>query len=372
MDLNQLIKKLEKDALSNCEIAYLMERLKRPEPDSELNEILGKAWKDAERENIELDSDDIFKKVLEQIIEKNEGYLEPSKSGIVSAKRKTPLGKYRDLTLIFVRYAAVILLSFGLFCLIKPFSTKPSAIQYLSQSQSVEVPYGSKSKVELPDGSIVILNSGSRLSYTTDGFNSEKRNVNLEGEGFFNVVKDSVKPFYVRTQGMLVKVLGTTFNLKSYSDETTEEATLVNGSLQIYVGAGLNEKGEALLLRPNDKAVFNKLESEPVKQKISSVSIPEARVELRAVELQNDSKMEQVISWKNNRLIFDNEPFETLLIKIERWYDVNFIVNYPELRYARFSGKFDKETVEQVMNALASITPFHFEISRNQITIMKK
>jgi ferric-dicitrate binding protein FerR (iron transport regulator) len=80
-------------------------------------------------------------------------------------------------------------------------------------------------------------------------------------------------------------------------------------------------------------------------------------VTLRAVNLQPSSKIEQTVSWKEDKLIFDNEPFSNLVIKIERWYNVKIEVSYQELNSARFTGKFDKETLEQVLNALVTVTP---------------
>jgi len=370
MDLYKLIKKLEEGSLSQSETSYLLKLMGTDEPEQEMKDLLQKMWDESREDNREINSKWLYNKIISTVSVSRVGFVSNQDRGLGSVGSSFFLEKLKEFRMPFFRYAIVLVISFGLFWLIQPFPVTKKTSSLSIQFQSVEVPYGSKSKVELPDGSVVILNSGSKLSYNSDGFNSEKRSVSLEGEGFFNVKKDSTKPFYVNTKGMLVKVLGTTFNLKAYPDEITEEATLVKGSVQIFAGTELKETGIGILLKPNDKAIFNKIEKQSSIQRPSSKADKLVEeVKLQTLELQNESKMEQVISWKNDRLIFDNEPFGTLLIKIERWYDVHFQVLYPELNNARFTGKFDKETVEQVLNALASITPFHFEIRKNQITI---
>jgi ferric-dicitrate binding protein FerR (iron transport regulator) len=236
----------------------------------------------------------------------------------------------------------------------------------------MEVPYGSKSRIVLPDGSVVNLNSGSSLKYSSSDFNSGSRSVLLTGEGFFSVTKDSKRPFYVTTPGIKVKVLGTTFNVKAYPDENIEEATLVSGMVEIYASSDKTEKGKPIVLKPNQRAVFLKSENSFLTSDSAMVSPVTTPVKLKTINLQSSSMTEQTISWKENKLIFDNEPFSSLLIRIERWYDVKIEVNYPELNSARFTGKFDKETLEQVLNALVTVTPFNYNIKQNLITISKK
>jgi len=240
------------------------------------------------------------------------------------------------------------------------------------QTTRVEVPYGSKSRVVLPDGSVVNLNSGSSLTYSISEFDSVNRSVFLIGEGFFNVAKNAERPFYVTTHGMKLKVLGTTFNVKAYPDENTEEATLVSGKVEIYSSSDKIESGKPIVLKPNQVAIFDKLKNNLhsfSKTDLTSTEI--IPVELRAVNSQPAIKIDQTISWKENMLTFDNENFNDLIVKIERWYDVKIVVNDPELKSVRFTGRFDKETIEQVFNALVTIVPFNYTIKQNRITISK-
>ncbi len=227
--------------------------------------------------------------------------------------------------------------------------------------------------VVLPDGSVVNLNSGSSLTYSISDFDSVNRSVFLIGEGFFNVAKNAKRPFYVNTHGMKLKVLGTTFNVKAYPDENTEEATLVSGKVEIYASSDKMESGKPVVLKPNQIAIFDKSKNNLhsfSKTDLTSTEIVPAK--LRAVNSQPALKTNQTISWKENMLTFDNENFNDLIVKIERWYDVKIVVNDPELLSVRFTGRFDKENIEQVLNALVTIAPFNYTIKQNLITISKK
>jgi ferric-dicitrate binding protein FerR (iron transport regulator) len=176
----------------------------------------------------------------------------------------------------------------------------------------------------------------------------------------------------VNTFGIKLKVLGTTFNIKAYPDENTEEATLISGSVEIYAQSDKSEKEKPIVLKPNQSALFVKSVNIFHTKDSTNIFSPENEpVKLRTATLQPSLKVEEKISWKENRLVFDNEQFSSLVVKIERWYNVKITVNYPELNEARFTGKFDKETLEQVLNDFITITPFKYKIKQNLITISK-
>jgi ferric-dicitrate binding protein FerR (iron transport regulator) len=241
-----------------------------------------------------------------------------------------------------------------------------------TQITRVEVPYGSKSRVVFPDGSVVTLNSGSILKYSDSDFDSLSRSVFITGEGFFNITKDPSRPFYVNTPGIKLKVLGTTFNVKAYPEDNIEEATLVSGKIEIYASSDKTESGKTIVLKPNQSAVFVKSGNNFHSLNNIDQSDPKiTHVKLKTVNLQSSSKTEQIISWHDSKLVFDNESFSNIVTIIERWYDVKILVNYPELLSVRFTGKFDKETLEQVLNALKTINPFNYTIKQNQVTISK-
>lgn len=91
----------------------------------------------------------------------------------------------------------------------------------------------------------------------------------------------------------------------------------------------------------------------------------------KAIKVEENVKTDLSTAWKDNEFVFDNERFEDLVKKVERWYDVEIELNYPGLNDARFSGKFDKETIEQAIKALTFVTPFQYTIEKNKILIYK-
>ncbi len=365
MQIEKLIKEFYLGTLSNEELTFLLDYLKEEEPQHEISGIYQNKWDESAGFNKKIESERIYNQIVKTI-----GIPEGKMiSATGSSKEILFIGKFR----LVMRYAAVFILAFGLSWLVHLyFWNRTAAPPIADQIQRMEVPYGSKSRVVLPDGSVVNLNSGSSLKYSSSDFNSANRSVLLTGEGFFSVTKDSARPFYVITPGIKVKVLGTTFNIKAYPDENIEEATLVSGMVEIYASSDKTEKGKSIVLKPNQKAVFLKSKNDFLTSDTGMVSPSVIPVKLKTVDLQPSSRTEQTISWKENKLIFDNEPFSSLVIRIERWYDVKILVNDPELNSARFTGKFDKETLEQVLNAFVTVTPFNYNIKQNLITISKK
>jgi transmembrane sensor len=366
MQIGDLINKSYLGTLTKEEMAFLLNYLKDKEPQHEILSYYQEIWDEAGKCNDYIDSKSIYDKIVKDVSFSGVGL----KSVTGSPERLGSSGYIRA----FMRYAAVFVFAFGLFWLTQLLLMKKTITPHITVAEQitrVEVPYGSKSRVVFTDGSVVNLNSGSSLKYSSSDFSSVSRSVFLTGEGFFNVTKDTARPFYVNTTGIKLKVLGTTFNVKAYPDENTEEATLVSGKVEIYSSSDKAEKEKPLVLKPNQKAVFLKSTNNFLTNDSGMISPISTSVKLKAVHLQPSSKTEQTISWKENKLIFDNEPFSSLVIRIERWYNVKIVVDYPELNSARFTGKFDKETLEQVLNALVTVTPFNYYIKQNLITISK-
>ena len=368
MQIEKLVEKFYLESLTDEEMVFLLSYLKEKEPQHEILSYYQEVWDKA----LELDGNIDSKSVYDKIV--NEVGL--SGTGLKAVTESPDRLGFKVYVRAFMRYAAVFVVAFGLFWLTQSIFTKKAATSQMALKKEptrVEVPYGSKSKVVLPDGSVVNLNSGSSLTYSFSDSDSVNRSVFLIGEGFFNIAKDAKRPFYVNTQGMKLKVLGTAFNVKAYPDENSEVATLVSGKVEIYASSDKMESGKPVVLKPNQIAIFDKSKDNPHSfRTIDLISTEIVPVKLRAVNSQPALKTNQTISWKENTLTFDNENFSELIVKIQRWYDVKIVVNDPELLSVRFTGKFDKENIEQVLNALVSLAPFNYTIKHNLITISKK
>jgi ferric-dicitrate binding protein FerR (iron transport regulator) len=281
----------------------------------------------------------------------------------------------------FLRYAAIFIFAFGLTWFLKP---APQIVTSHVKSHyfNIKVAYGSKTTIELPDSSVVVLNSGSTLSYP-DKFETESRTVMLKGEAFFEVTKNAHRPFYVKTKDVTIRVWGTKFNVKSYPDENTSETTLVSGLVEIMqnntVKGKTNKSAASIFLKPNQKAIFSRKMSslelkEPPKDQ------PEERIKaepsipiqlITKIAVQDQSKTDIDIAWKNDKLILNNDRFADIIKKLERWYNVEITLQNPSLADVRFSAKFDHESIADVLYALNIIEPFHYEIKKNIISILK-
>jgi ferric-dicitrate binding protein FerR (iron transport regulator) len=299
-----------------------------------------------------LDSDEAYKKIRQKL---KTNKSEPESSGNHSLS-------------FFLRIAAIFVLGFGLSWLLHDGLNKKTGIVEIAGYQKVIVPYGSKTKLELPDGTRVTLNSGSTLKYPVQ-FGGKTRNVYLDGEAYFDVKKDKTRPFFVNTSGIHIKVLGTSFNVKSYPEEKTVETTLITGSVQIFSDKDSRSAESPVLLKPNQKAVY--IKSSGLLSDNTRPDIPkdDTKPKIEPIHVESVVKTEPLTAWKDNRLEFDNELFRDVIVKMERWYNVEITMNTAALYKARFSGKFDKENVEQAMKALVVVTPFHYEINKNKITI---
>lgn len=210
---------------------------------------------------------------------------------------------------------------------------------------------GQKEKVVLPDLSTVTLNGSSSLTYDKGWDSAEKREVHLEGEAYFDVVKNTDKPFIVHASKLKIKVLGTSFNVKSYKEDDLVETTLVEGKVAIENGRNKRPDAQDVILTPNQKAVFSKISEEII---------------LTEVEAAYHT------SWKSGKLIFEDEPFGEIVKDLERWYGVKIKLSKETSRQCRFRVKIEEESIKEVLDLFKSTTDLTYTIEGNQITIKGK
>ncbi len=200
---------------------------------------------------------------------------------------------------------------------------------------------GEQIQVQLPDGSHVFLNAASSLKYPTSFAKSDKRRVVLTGEGYFEVAKDKTHPFVVESRGQQVEVLGTHFNINSYADEREVKTTLQEGSVRIT---------------PFPTATFNKLN--PIMLK------PGEQASLTASNVQiNQADVNEALAWKNGDFIFNNEDLASIMRKVEKWYNVEFIYNKKTFKNLKIWGKVARsKNISSVLNALELTGKLKFKI----------
>jgi ferric-dicitrate binding protein FerR (iron transport regulator) len=224
---------------------------------------------------------------------------------------------------------------------------------------------GSKTQIQLPDGSIVWLNASSNLTYGKD-FGKDLREVNLVGEAFFDVVKDPAHPFIIHTKVIDVKVLGTEFNVKAYPNDAYTETSLIRGRVEVTVK---NRPGEKHYLNPNEKVtVANNILNEQPQTTAKSPTI----IATQPLTYSHADSTIIETSWVENKLIFqENETFKDVALKMERWYGVHISFADEEVAKIRPFGSFTNETISQALDALRETFQFNYKMNGNEITISK-
>ena len=249
---------------------------------------------------------------------------------------------------------------------------KVLAVDKIAQSE-ISTRSGSRTKIQLPDGSSVWLNGGSKLIYDNNHFGEKLREVTLTGEGYFDVVKNKDKPFIIHANNINIKVIGTAFNVKAYPGEKTTETSLIRGSIEVTI----DDRKEKIMMKPNDKLIIGNdavpLENGDMNaKKIGSIVVDSTFMLLSHLTTGIDESTIVETAWVENKLVFDKETFEEVALKMERWYGVSINIADVKLKLQRLTGTFEKETIAEALMALQIATPnFKYKINNQNIIIFK-
>lgn len=239
-------------------------------------------------------------------------------------------------------FAASVALLVGLFVSFLLFFQFPSTKTYTY----VETPSGQKSHIILPDGTKVWLNSGSKIAYSSD-YNKHLRFVKLTGEAFFDVVHNSQHPFIVNTGKVDVKDLGTAFDIRAYSNDSSIEVSLLRGSVSLKASYDQTQIG---MLRPNQKATINK------SNLLCSVS---------------DCNASDDNIWINNQLKFEGENTEEMFKQLDRWFGVNIATdNAPNNKQYWLTLK--TESLTETLQLINKISPICYTINGEEVHVKFK
>lgn len=225
----------------------------------------------------------------------------------------------------FLKVAAIIIfvlsISISTYYIYSEFNSRNNELSY-----ETIVPHGSQSKIILPDGTVAWLNSGSTLKYN-NSYGNENRTVHLTGEGYFEVQKNPKKPFLVYANKIKVKVLGTVFNVRAYSDETSIEVNLLEGKVDILLDQA--HSPQIISLLPNEKMVFNKHDNT-----ITSCKTDAARS----------------ATWTTGKLCFVDASLEDISKDLERRFDIQIVIKSQRIKDELFSGSLDlNQPVEKIL-----------------------
>lgn len=219
-----------------------------------------------------------------------------------------------------------------------------SGTETTAEQNTITTPNGGQWQIKLPDGSQVWLNAASSLTFPTSFTHGINRIVKLSGEGYFEVAKDATHPFIVISGDQRVEVLGTHFNISSYADDPSVKTTLLEGRVKV----SLIGNATPMFLRPGEQSVAkgNQLE-------VKSVDTEEA------------------LAWRNGYFQFDDEPVNSIMRKLSRWYDVD--VKYEgNISDEGLNGRVSRnKNISQVIKALEATQTVHFRLEGRRITVMK-
>lgn len=213
----------------------------------------------------------------------------------------------------------------------------------ISVSQSIETPSGKTYKIVLEDGTKVWMNAMSSISFPST-FRRDYREVSVQGEVYFEVAHDSQRPFRVRSNNQLIEVLGTKFNVNSYSTEDGIVTTLLEGSVRLKAEEYIQQ------LRPNQQAVLRD-NGRPYDVKRVDAST--------------------VVAWTNGYLQFRDQPLSEILRKATRWYEVDLDLD-PTLARQRYTMKFDQRSSIDELLRLLDDAGFYSALKNNVLVVRQK
>jgi len=216
-------------------------------------------------------------------------------------------------------------------------------VAYVTKSN----PAGQKTTIFLEDGSKVMLNAASTLTYP-EHFTPAERRLQLEGEAFFEVAKDAERPFTVVAHGMATTALGTSFNIRAYEDENNISIALATGKVKVE-SSETSAHAEVYQLLPGESLTYDialeKYKKEPFDPKAQ-------------------------LAWKDGIIYFHEASFQHVIDKLSRWYGVSFAIeNQPEQSW-KYTGEFSKENLENVLLSISYAKQFDFKIDDNTVKIV--
>jgi ferric-dicitrate binding protein FerR (iron transport regulator) len=238
----------------------------------------------------------------------------------------------------------LILAGLGVYLAQQRSAVNPASVEDRTAWVEKSNPWGQKSTVFLSDGSEVKLNAGSTIRYQHH-FTNNERKIYLEGEAFFKVMRDTLRPFRVVSRGIITEALGTSFNIEAYNAEDQLNISLVSGKVAV---------------RPEDPGFQNVLldPGESVNFSISNQQL-----------LKNSFNEDEVLAWTNGILLFKNASESEVIDKLQKWYGVEFEIENASTKLWSFTAEFNNKSLENVLLSIGFTMDFRFRIENDKVSI---
>ena len=285
--------------------------------------------------------------VLLNILKGEASGLPPQKS------LEAPAGSFKGLHSTFMRLAGVMLIlvvALAVYFNLREKTPGHTPVKYITK----ENPRGQKSQISLPDGTVLWLNSESRIRYP-ERFTTTHRVVDLEGEAFFEVASEPDRPFTVSMGNLEVMALGTSFNISAFPGDKNIAVSLVAGKVLVK---------ESIRDDDHQKRYFEEIELVPGEKLL--YYFEDFSVQKGYYDFKTD------IIWKDGTIYFDNASYEEVKMKLERWFNVKLVVRNGVGKPWHFSGEFERESLDRILTRIGFVKNFEFEKRDHEVIITYK
>lgn len=340
--LKQLLDKFLTDTCSEAEMEELLKLFKKAENEPGIKELLDDYWfqlSEVETEDIAEDKDKWFKEIYSQAITR-EGVMVNNKQ----QWKKSGLFSYNNKSSQWLKVAAILVMSFCLSLFYYMLSSDNPENEVVFELKTSGL--GERVQFTLPDGTRVQLNSGSRLEYPVP-FSETSREVHLEGEAYLIVERDEDRPFLVYTPEMITRVLGTSFNIRSYPEDEQVIVAVSSGKVAVSENDMLDSE-EGVILEADQWASYN------LNTRILS---------------KGSGDISSYVAWHEGVLLYHDKTLGEVAILLERWYGVSISLENEELKDCVIRGEHRNETLVNVLNAITYAFDVEYTIDGRQVLL---
>lgn len=326
-----------------------LERLLQQYPDaSYVKEVLMQSWKDKQK--------DLTSAEVEAALQRNKLRL----LEVQAEEAPEPAPRNNKVFRLALRIGSVAAASVLLFLAGRMWLGRQAAGHHEQPAlQQLVTKTGSRSHIKLPDGTSVWLNAGSKLDYPKQ-FHGKNREVALEGEAYFDVVKDAGHPFIVKTTACSIRVLGTSFNVRFYPDEEMATTSLVTGSVEVMTDR------KTVRLQPNEKLSIPWRLPANLATTTTTATLKMPAIQIGTLTPVRDNIMAET-AWKDNKLAFKRLPLGEVAQRMQRWYGAEIRFRNEHKKSLSFSGVFEKESLTEALQALEMSGGFHFTKDKENV-----
>lgn len=310
----------------------------------EAREYFSQFWESIKDESISSEAD--YNKILDAVhdrisLQKQMDYPKPELSVARSGLGEAFIRHFRNAAaILLIPVLGLSIYFFSMYNSVRP-DRSASAKSFNEVFSSVDA----ITKVVLPDNSVVWLNHSSSIRYPVE-FGRRNRNVELKGEGYFEVASNPEKPFVVKADNINVVALGTTFNIMAYPEDNRIETSLIEGRVELQVTSGM-QGSKVLEMNPEDLIVYARDNGE-----------------LTRLTIKDD----RYFSWKDGKLVFTAEPLSEVVKKLSRWFNADIEILDPRVGDLTLTATFINESLTQVLDLISKVSPVKYTVSDRDIS----